>query len=254
MSWDLALMIAAVGFALLGLLLTITAWSEPEDRETRPDLAYHVSFCAGLAVLSVYFLVWSAANTGTTLPIDASNQHAVAIGVAGFTLIGAVKVLHNYLVRKRQQIHESRNRVQVLNEKRFETLRGIARTVTYFAGHEKSVVDSVTVARGALAGAGASGQPAPIGVGALPIVFENYPELRSDAAIASLITSIQTAQTELLAGKEQLNHAIRVYNEEIEQFPAVLLARLLRHDPIEYPRVPSEIDGCSIDDIIANLA
>jgi len=62
-------------------------------------------------------------------------------------------------------------------------------------------------------------------------VAESYPELKADAAMQSLSEELSSTENRLGFARQAFNDQVLDYNTAAEQFPALIVARLLGFTP-----------------------
>ena len=79
-------------------------------------------------------------------------------------------------------------------------------------------------------------------LGRLLAVAENYPQLKADATMRSLMEELTSTENRLAFARQAFNDAILAYNNRRETFPAVLVAGALGFQPGEFLRTESEAE------------
>ena len=62
---------------------------------------------------------------------------------------------------------------------------------------------------------------------------ENYPELKADKLTSEYMHSLETLETEVALIREGFNDAVTQYNERIQSFPDLLLAKLFKFEKMK---------------------
>src|SRR5881628_4242876 len=110
------------------------------------------------------------------------------------------------------------------------------------AGYERSTLEALVAARGRAVQATQAGpatrarEEDPL-AGALQrvvAVAEAYPELKAAASFAGLQTSLTDVEDHLQNARRYYNAVVRDFNTAIAQFPAALVAGLMRLHPREF--------------------
>ncbi len=146
-------------------------------------------------------------------------------------LVLATILSYNRFVRQRNAVQESWRQVDVELHRRHDLIPNLVETVRGYAGHERSVLDEVTQARGTAAAAGSSpeaqaGQEDILGraLSRLFAVSENYPQLRADGRFAQLQTELADTEDRIAASRRLYNGNVRSLNTRVESFPSSLVA------------------------------
>lgn len=159
---------------------------------------------------------------------------------------GFVAMLYNRLVALRQTRGQSFADIDVQLRQRFDLIPNLLETVKGYAGHEKSVLETVTQARAAVQGASdMTGRVAAENrlSGALMNLYavaENYPDLKASQTFQQLMAELSDIENKLAAARRFFNNATAEYNTAIEQFPAVLIAAPLGFQKEEFFELPAE--------------
>jgi LemA protein len=109
-----------------------------------------------------------------------------------------------------------------------------------YAGHERSVLQSVTEARARVTSGGTVAERA-AGENALSqslrsmfAVAESYPELRASANFLSLQEELAATENRIAAARRFYNANVRDLNTRIEVFPSSLIAAAFRFRRADY--------------------
>lgn len=148
-------------------------------------------------------------------------------------IIGYIIILYNRLVALRQRRMNAFSDIDVQLKQRYDTIPNLVSTVKGYAAHEEKVFTDVTEARaqvGRTEGAGQDRMAAEAMLGKammnLFAVAENYPELKADTNFLRLQDEISDLENKIAAARRFFNNATSEFNTAIQQFPAVIIARL----------------------------
>lgn len=147
-------------------------------------------------------------------------------------LILYVILLYNRLIALRQNRANAFSDIDVQLKQRLDLVPNLVETVKGYATHEKSTFEEVTRARAAAMSAGSlNDRVAAEGalggaIAGLFAVAENYPQLKADANFRQLQTELSDLENKVAAARRFFNNATSEYNTSVQQFPAVLVARL----------------------------
>ncbi len=149
-------------------------------------------------------------------------------------------VIYNNLVRLRHNVSQAWSNIQVLLKQRHDELPKLVETCKQHMAFEQETLERVMHARAEVAAAqqrgdvtalGAAEQQLRLGLGNLFAVAEAYPELRANESFQQLHHRISTLENSIADRREYYNDSVNNYNIRIEQFPDVILARLLHFQP-----------------------
>jgi LemA protein len=151
---------------------------------------------------------------------------ATAVLFAGLALAG-----YNQLIRSRNRVREAWSGVDVQLRRRASLIPNLVDTVQAYAQHERSTFDEVARARSALqnaGGAGAAGDANNVlsqALGRLFAVAENYPQLRASEGFVRLQDELSDIEEKIAYARQFYNRNVLDYNNRIDVFPSVLVAR-----------------------------
>src|SRR3989441_9681219 len=164
----------------------------------------------------------------------------------------------NRLIRLRQLGDNAWADIDVQLKRRHDLIPSVVAVVQGHAGYERGTLEALTQARSRAIQAATAGGPAtrareedPLGnaLGRVFAVAEAYPELRAAASFAGLQTTLTDVEDHLQNARRYYNAVVRDFNTAIAQFPAGIVAGLMRVHPREFfglddpseravPRVP----------------
>lgn len=158
--------------------------------------------------------------------------------------------LYNRIIALRQNRKNAFSDIDVQLKQRFDTLPNLVETVKGYASHEKTVFEEITNARARVA-AVPSGTPSAERIAAegalgrammnLFAVAENYPTLKADANFRQLQSELVDLENKISAARRFFNNATSEYNTSIQQFPAIVVARMFNfHEEPFFELDPSE--------------
>jgi LemA protein len=148
--------------------------------------------------------------------------------IAGSTLIGD----RNDLVMEREAIKGAFSQVDTDLQRRNDLIPNLVETVKGMAGHEQSVIDSVTKARAQMAGAqspaekiAADGQLTSA-LSRLLVVVENYPNIKANENFLRLQDELAGTENRIAVARLRYNQAVQKYNTDIALFPENIAASM----------------------------
>ncbi len=174
------------------------------------------------------------------------NLAIPALSAAFLLLVG---YSYNRLVRSRERTREAWSGVDVQLKRRADLVPNLVGVVKGYAQHERSVLEEVTEARGALTRARNASVAAganymlSLALGHLLAVSEAYPDLRASETFLQLQGELSDTEEKIAYARHFYNRNVLAYNTLIGRFPTLLLARLLAFKPAEF----FEDDSTAID-------
>jgi LemA protein len=165
----------------------------------------------------------------------------VVIGVVVVITLYAI-IIYNNLVGLKHAVSQAWSNIDVLLKQRHEELPKLVETCKAYMKHERETLEQVMRARAAVANAreagdvGGLGQAEGIlrlGLGNLFAVAEAYPDLKANESFQHLQTRITGLENAIADRREFYNASVNANNVRIEQFPDVIVARLLSFKPAQ---------------------
>lgn len=140
--------------------------------------------------------------------------------------------LYNQIIALKQKRLQSFSDIDIQLKLRYDLIPNLVETVKGYATHEKDLLESVTNARAAAMNSKDIGQRAQnenmlgMAVTNLLAVAENYPNLKANENFQQLQRELSDIENKVAAARRFFNNATAEFNTAIQQFPAVLIARI----------------------------
>ena len=156
----------------------------------------------------------------------------VIVAASAATCLYAI-LIFNRLVGGRNQVREGWSGIDVQLRRRADLIPNLVATVKTYAGHERGVIDEVTVQRRSalvaadLATKAAAARALQGSLGRLFAVAEAYPQLEADRNFQALQGHLAEIEDQLQIARRYYNGTVRDFNVSIQSFPDVLIARAL---------------------------
>jgi LemA protein len=156
----------------------------------------------------------------------------IVILVVVVLIVLFVVSIYNGLVTKRNRVDEGNSQIQVQLKRRHDLIPNLVNAVKGYMDFEKSVLVTVTEARGNAISAGTQGPAAQaqaenVLTGALKSLFavvENYPDLKANQNVMALQEQLTTTENQISFARQNYNACVLQFNNAIQVFPAVLIA------------------------------
>jgi len=183
---------------------------------------------------------------------------AVLVGlliIAGLFLVG----IYNTLVGLRNRFKNAFAQVDVQLKRRHDLIPNLVETAKGYMAHESGTLTAVVEARAkatqanikfagnpadpaamrdlAQAEAGLSGA-----LGRLLVVSENYPQLKADSTMRSLMEELSSTENRIAFSRQAFNDAVLEYNTSREVFPNVFVANSFGFLPGEFFKIENEAE------------
>jgi LemA protein len=147
--------------------------------------------------------------------------------------------LYNHLVNVKHAVAKAWANIDVLLKQRHDELPKLVEVCRQYKQFEQSTLQKVIEARSQVQSARqqqdipALGQAEGMlraGLGGIFAVAEAYPELKANEHFMQLQTRITSLENGIADRRELYNESVNIYNVDIEQFPAVLVANMFRYE------------------------
>ena len=144
--------------------------------------------------------------------------------------------IYNHLVRIKHNVSKAWSNIDVLLKQRHDEIPKLVETCKQYMKFEKDTLEKVMQARSQvsaarqsqdMAGLGAAEGMLRMGLGNLFAVAEAYPELKANENFQHLQTRISSLESAIADRREFYNESVNINNTRIEQFPDIIIARLL---------------------------
>src|SRR5437867_2466799 len=161
----------------------------------------------------------------------------IAIVVAGWAVFTLIR-----LIRLRQLGDNAWSDIDVQLKRRHDLIPNVVAVVQGHAGYERSTLEALVAARGRAVQATQAGpatrarEEDPLGnaLQRVVAVAEAYPELKAVASFAALQATLTDVEDHLQNARRYYNAVVRDFNTAIAQFPAGIVAAMLRLRPREF--------------------
>jgi LemA protein len=159
------------------------------------------------------------------------NLTSVAALIALSALVAWTLLVHNRLVRLRNQVRTAWADVDVQLVRRHDLVPQLVAAVKAYAAHERVVFEAVTELRSQ---ALATTSPATLGkvesklehaMGRLLALQEAYPDLKASESFLQLQQHLVDVEEHLQFARRFYNGAVRDYNDGTQRIPDLLVAR-----------------------------
>ncbi len=162
-------------------------------------------------------------------------------GLIAATIIYAV-VIYNNLVSLKHVVSKAWSNIDVLLKQRHDELPKLVETCKQYKQFEQETLEKVMQARAAaqtarqagdVKGVGQAETQMRLGLGNLFAVAEAYPELKANQNFMQLQSRITGLENSIADRREFYNDSVNANNVRIEQFPDVIIARMLGFQPAD---------------------
>lgn len=163
-------------------------------------------------------------------------------------------LIYNNLVRLKHNVAKSWSNIDVSLKQRHEELPKLVQVCKQYMQFEQETLERIVRARtavhdasgrGDLKGLGRAETELRAGLGQLFALAENYPELKANESFRHLAQRISELEETIADRRELYNDSANLNNVRIEQFPDLLIARLIgfkEFDLLEFAEARQDVD------------
>ncbi len=144
--------------------------------------------------------------------------------------------IYNNLVSLKHNVSKAFSNIDVLLKQRHDELPKLVETCKQYMKYEGSALEAIVKARSAvhaaqqkgdIKGLGQAETQLRMGLGSLFAVAEDYPDLKADESFQHLQNRITGLENAIADRRELYNESVNLNNVRIEQFPDVIIARMM---------------------------
>lgn len=161
------------------------------------------------------------------------------VGIIIFFIL-YILYLYNDLVTTKNRVKEAWSQIDVQLQRRADLIPNLVESVKGYAKHEKSVFENVTRARSALLAASSPAQAAEADnqltatLKSLFAVAEAYPQLSASENFVQLQKELSDTEDKVAYARQFYNTAVMDFNNKLQVFPNVILAKNLGFTEVEF--------------------
>ena len=176
--------------------------------------------------------------------------------IIAFTAFYAINI-YNHLVRIKHNVSKAWSNIDVLLKQRHDEIPKLVEVCKQYMKFEKQTLEKVMQARSQVSSARQSQDMGQLGnaegilrmgLGNLFAVAEAYPELKANENFQHLQNRISSLESAIADRREFYNESVNINNTRIEQFPDIIIARLLNFTA----RDLLEFEAAEIQDVNLN--
>ncbi|WP_420847467.1 LemA family protein [Methanolapillus millepedarum] len=141
-------------------------------------------------------------------------------------------MMYNNLVKARNFVENAWAQIDVQLKRRSDLIPNLVETVKGYAGHEKQLLENVTVARSAVMKATTPHEKAEASnmlSGTLKSLFavaENYPQLKANENFRDLQNQLTETENKIAYTRQFYNDTVTKYNNTIQTIPTNIVAKI----------------------------
>lgn len=169
-------------------------------------------------------------------------------GICLFILLVLIIVfiaLYNRLVKSRNLVQTAFADIDVNLTKRFVLIPNLVAVTKNYAQYESDLLEKLVQERSgsaAIKETSTLDEKTSNALKKITLVAENYPDLKADHTFLKLMEDLGEIEDHLLYARRFYNGTTRVYNTDIQSFPAVIVAKLFGFKPSAFYEVASAME------------
>src|SRR6201997_1182012 len=154
----------------------------------------------------------------------------VVVVLIALVVLGQYVGVRNTLVQKNEAVKSAWSQVDIVLQRRADSIPNLVETVKGYAKQEQTVFDDIAKARSALLSAGtptgkiAANNQLDGALGRLLALSENYPQLKSNENFLRLQDELAGTENRIAVERKRYNDTLQDYNTYVQQFPASVFA------------------------------
>jgi LemA protein len=156
----------------------------------------------------------------------------VVVLVIGMWTVG----IYNGLVKEDQNVKNKWYTIDTQLQRRYDLIPNLVETVKGYAKHERELLENITAARSAWAGAKTTGEKVTAAnqmegaLGRLMVVVENYPQLKASENFRALQDELAGTENRITFARKDYNDRVQEYNTFARSIPTVFFVGLFGFD------------------------
>lgn len=171
-------------------------------------------------------------------------------------------IKYNSLVTVKYNVTKALSNIDVLLKQRHDEIPKLVATCKQYMQHEQVTLEKVILARNQVAVASQAGDMAALGkaegqlrsgLGQIFALSEAYPDLKADQQFSHLQSRISGLENNIADRREFYNESVTINNARIEQFPDVIIARLMNFQAFKTLNFDvSELSDVNVKELFAS--
>ena len=164
----------------------------------------------------------------------------VGILVIAVVLLAWVVAAYNSFVAKDQMVTAQWAQVENQYQRKVDLIPSLVATVQQYQQFERSTLENITRLRSQWLNTSGIDQRINVSQSldqnlfAIRVTYENYPDLKSNQVVASLMDELSGTENRIATERMWYNDAVRSYNTAVISFPNSLLAGSFGFQPRKY--------------------
>lgn len=160
-------------------------------------------------------------------------------------LLGALIIIglfiggsYNSLVGSQTKVEQAQSKIDTTLQRRYDLIPKVVNSIKGYMKHESDIFEHIADARAKIGASTTSKAEKEKAQGELDsaisrllVIQENYPQLKADAQVQSLITELEGTENRIFVARNDYNEAATAYNNKVRRFPSNIMAKLFGFEP-----------------------
>ena len=163
-------------------------------------------------------------------------------GIAAFVVIIGLACASTYngLVGSQTKVEQAQSKIDATLQRRYDLIPNVVNSVKGYMTHESEIFDHIADARAKIGSNSASAAEKEKAQGELDsaisrllVVQENYPQLKADAQVQTLITELEGTENRIFVARTDYNEVATKYNNKVRRFPTNIFANMFGFEKVK---------------------
>lgn len=170
----------------------------------------------------------------------------IVVAVLILGSVGAIVAIYNSLITVRNNVQKTWKNIDVVLQQRHDELPKLIDTCKAYMKHEWDLLNKLTELRTGYTMAkeieekirteNALNQL----LGKLTMVWEQYPDLKASQNFIQIQDRVSAVESKIADYREMFNDAVNIFNIQIERFPDLIMAKIMKMQRHSFLEVPEE--------------
>lgn len=168
------------------------------------------------------------------------KKTGLIVGIVALLIVLYGVVTYNGFVAKEAEVDKQWAQVESKLQRRYDLIPNLVNSVKGSMKQEKEVFGEIADARAQMSGAKGVKQVSEASnnlegaLSRLLVVMENYPELKSNDNVKTLMTQLEGTENRISVERDRYNQAVKEYNVSVRKFPKSVVAGVAGFEKKDY--------------------
>ena len=158
------------------------------------------------------------------------------VALFGLFFVGS----YNGIVSKKAKVEQAEAKIEATLQRRYDLIPNVVNSVKGYMAHEDKIFTEIAEARAKIGSKSATSadkekaeRELDSAISRLLVVKENYPELKSNEQVQTLITELEGAENRIYVARTDYNEVATQYNTKIQKFPTNIIANMFGFEKVK---------------------